>query len=229
MLIQQLSAKAGATVAHIHVRDPKTGGVSHDPELYSETVRLIREADEDIIINVTAGGGGDFIPSQEHPETGGKGTWIQTPKERHRPVGDTLPEMCTLDCGSVNMGDSIYISPASWLREQAQMIKDAGVQPELECFDTGHVSFAKQLVKEGLVEQPMFQFCLGIPWGAENDAQTLDYLISRIPEDAQWSAFGIGRMQLPTVREVAKRGGNIRVGLEDNLYISKVLKQLTKH
>lgn len=217
-------AKAGATVAHIHVRDPKTGGVSHDPELYSETVRLIREADEDIIINVTAGGGGDFIPSQEHPETGGKGTWIQTPKERHRPVGDTLPEMCTLDCGSVNMGDSIYISPASWLREQAQMIKDAGVQPELECFDTGHVSFAKQLVKEGLVEQPMFQFCLGIPWGAENDGQTLDYLISRIPEDAQWSAFGIGRMQLPTIREVAKRGGNIRVGLEDNLYISKGVK-----
>ena len=99
--------KAGATVAHIHVRDPKTGGVSHDPELYSETVRLIREADEDII-NVTAGGGGDFIPSQQHPETGGEGTWIQTPKERHRPVGDTLPEMCTLDCGSVNMEFDIY-------------------------------------------------------------------------------------------------------------------------
>ena len=101
-------ARAGATVAHIHVRDPETGGVSHDPELYAETVRLIREAEEDIIINITSGGGGDFIPSLEHPETGGEGTWIQTPEERHKPVGDLLPEMCTLDCVSVNMCDSVY-------------------------------------------------------------------------------------------------------------------------
>ena len=123
--IQQLNVRAGATVAHIHVRDPETGGVSHDPELYAETVRLIREADEDIVINVTSGGGGDFIPSLEHPETGGEGTWIQTPEERFKPIGDLLPEMCTLDCGSVNMGDAIYLSPASWLRKQAQMVKDA--------------------------------------------------------------------------------------------------------
>ena len=218
-------ARAGATVAHIHVRDPETGGVSHDPELYAETVRLIREADEDIVINVTSGGGGDFIPSLEHPETGGEGTWIQTPEERFKPIGDLLPEMCTLDCGSVNMGDAIYLSPASWLRKQAQMVKDAGVKPELECFDTGHVSFAKQMIEEGLIEgNPMFQFCLGIPWGAENDTETIEYLKSRIPENAHWSAFGIGKMQLPTVREVAQRGGNVRVGLEDNIYLRKGVK-----
>ncbi|MBI5974870.1 3-keto-5-aminohexanoate cleavage protein [Staphylococcus canis] len=217
-------ARAGATVAHIHVRDPKTGGISHDPELYAEAVRLIREADEDIIINVTSGGGGDFIPSLEHPDRGGEGTWMQTPEERHRPIAENLPEMCTLDCGSVNMGDALYVSPASWLRDQARLVQESGVQPELECFDTGHIRFAKQLIEEGLVDNPMFQFCLGIPWGAENDPETLDYMISRLPEGAEWSAFGIGRMQLPTVREVAKRGGNIRVGLEDNLYIKKGVK-----
>ena len=111
--------------------------------------------------------------------------------------------MCTLDCGSVNMGDAIYLSPASWLRKQAQMVKD-GVKPELECFDTGHVSFAKQMIEEGLIDgDPMFQFCLGIPWGAENDPETIEYLKSRIPENAHWSAFGIGKMQLPTVRSCA--------------------------
>ena len=111
--------------------------------------------------------------------------------------------MCTLDCGSVNMGDSVYLSPASWLRKQAEMVKNAGVKPELECFDTGHVSFAKQMIEEGLIEgDPMFQFCLGIPWGAENDPETIDYLKSRIPDNAHWSAFGIGKMQLPTVREL---------------------------
>ncbi|MFA0981368.1 3-keto-5-aminohexanoate cleavage protein, partial [Staphylococcus aureus] len=119
----------------------------------------------------------------EHPETGGEGTLIQTPEERFKPIGDLLPEMCTLDCGSVNMGYAIYLSPASLLRKQAQMVKDAGVKPELECFDTGHVSFAKQMIEEGLIDgDPMFQFCLGIPWGAENDPETIEYLKSRIPE-----------------------------------------------
>ena len=218
-------AKAGATVAHIHVRDPQTGKLSHNVELFKKAVELIRAADEDIIINITSGGGGDFIPNLENPEVGGVGTDMQTPEQRHEPVGKLLPEMCTLDCSSVNMGDDVYLSPTNWLRKQAALIQKAGVKPELECFDTGHVSFAKQLIKEGLIDgQPLFQFCLGIPWGLENDPETIEYLKTRIPEDASWSAFGIGRLQLPTVEEVAKRGGNVRVGLEDNLYLSKGVK-----
>jgi uncharacterized protein (DUF849 family) len=218
-------AKAGATVAHIHVRDPQTGKLSHNVEFFKKAVELIRAADEDIIINITSGGGGDFIPNIENPEVGGAGTDMQTPEQRHEPVGKLLPEMCTLDCGSVNMGDDVYLSPTNWLRKQAALVQEAGVKPELECFDTGHVSFAKQLIKEGLIDgQPLFQFCLGIPWGLENDPETIEYLKTRIPADASWSAFGIGRLQLPTVEEAAKRGGNVRVGLEDNLYLSKGVK-----
>ncbi|MGP4071043.1 3-keto-5-aminohexanoate cleavage protein [Piscibacillus sp. B03] len=216
------SAKAGATVAHVHARDPETGGISHNIDHYREIVDRIRESETDVIINITSGGGGDFIPSLDTPAAGGDGTDIQTPAERHEPVGELLPEMCTLDCGSTNFGNMIYMSPTDWLREQAKLVQDSGVKPELECFDTGHVRFANQLVKEGLVDgDPMYQFCLGIPWGAEADVETISYMKSRIPENAHWSAFGIGRMQLPMVTQAAILGGNVRVGLEDNIYLKK--------
>ncbi|MBM7632259.1 3-keto-5-aminohexanoate cleavage protein [Geomicrobium sediminis] len=216
------SAKAGAAIAHLHVRDPKTGKLSHDVELFRETVERIREADTDVIINITAGGGGDFVPSLETPSAGGPGTDIQTPKERHEPVGKLLPEICTLDCGSLNFGDEVYFGPAGWLREHAQLIKDSGVKPEMEIFDTGHIRLANQLISEGLIAgTPMYQFCLGIPWGADADAETVDYMRKRIVEGAHWSAFGIGRMQLPMVAQSALLGGNVRVGLEDNLYLEK--------
>lgn len=218
-------ARAGATVAHIHARDPETGGISHDTELFREAIRLIRESGEDIIINITSGGGGDFIPNLQNPYTAGEGSDMQTPEERHEPIGTLLPEMCTLDCGSTNFGDMVYLSPADWLREQARLVQEAGVKPELECFDSGHIRFARQLISEGLIDgEPMFQFCLGIPWGADNDAETIEYFKTRLPENAHWSGFGIGRMQLPTVEEIAKRGGSVRVGLEDNLYIAKGVK-----
>ncbi|WP_025785414.1 3-keto-5-aminohexanoate cleavage protein [Sporosarcina sp. D27] len=216
------SAKAGATVAHIHARDPKTGAISHDVEHYREIMDRIRDSEVDVIVNITAGGGGDFIPNLDAPAAGGTGTFIQTPHERHYPVGELLPEMCTLDCGSVNFGDMVYMSPTEWLRKQAKLIQQCGVKPELECFDTGHLRFAKQLINEGLIDgNPMFQFCLGIPWGAEADAETIMYFKNRLPENAHWSAFGIGRMQLPMAMQSAMLGGNVRVGLEDNLYLSK--------
>ncbi len=216
------SAKAGATVAHVHARDPKTGGISHDLNHYREIVERIRESETDVIINITSGGGGDFIPNLANPATGGEGTDMQVPRERHEPVGSLLPEMCTLDCGSVNFGDMVYMSPTEWLREQAKLIQESGVKPELECFDTGHLRFAKQLIDEGLVDgDPMFQFCLGIPWGAEADEETMVYMKNRLPENAHWSAFGIGRMQMPVLEMAAQHGGNVRVGLEDNLYLGK--------
>lgn len=216
------SAKAGAAIAHIHVRDPQTGKLSHDVALFRETVERIREADTDVIINLTAGGGGDFVPNLEDPTRGGPGTDIQTPIQRHEPIGELLPEICTLDCGSLNFGDQVYLGPESWLREHATLIKESGVKPELEVFDTGHIRLANQLIAEGLIaENPMYQFCLGIPWGADADRETIEYMRGRIVDGATWSAFGIGRLQLPILIEAAKLGGNVRVGLEDNLYLDK--------
>ncbi|AQU80582.1 MULTISPECIES: 3-keto-5-aminohexanoate cleavage protein [Planococcus] len=216
------SAKAGATVAHVHARNPKTGGISHSLDQYREIIERIRESETDVIINITSGGGGDFIPNLSNPSMGAEGTDMQTPEERHEPIGSLLPEMCTLDCGSVNFGDMVYMSPTRWLREQARLIQQSGVKPELECFDTGHLRFAKQLIAEGLVDgDPMFQFCLGIPWGAEADEETMLYMKNRLPDNAHWSAFGIGRMQMPILEMAAQNGGNVRVGLEDNLYLGK--------
>ncbi|KAB2334564.1 3-keto-5-aminohexanoate cleavage protein [Cytobacillus depressus] len=216
------AAKAGAAIAHIHVRDPQTGQISHDLDLFQEVVERVREADPDVVLNITAGGGGDWIPSEQNPIVGGPGTDMQTPQERHEPVGLLLPEICTLDCGSMNFGDQLYISPTEWLREQARLIQQSGVKPELECFDTGHLRFAKQLIDEGLIDgDPLFQFCLGIPWGADADVETILYMKDKLPENAHWSAFGIGRMQLPIAIQSILLGGNIRVGLEDNLYLDK--------
>lgn len=216
------AAKAGATIAHIHVRDPETGRLSHDIELFRETVERIRDSDTDVIINITSGGGGDWIPSETDPTKGGDGTDIQTPEERHEPIEKLLPEMCTLDCGSINFGNMLYVSPTDWLRKQAKLVQDSGVKPELECFDTGHVHFANQLIQDGLIDgDPLYQFCLGIPWGAAADAETMSYMKSRIPDNSRWAAFGIGRMQIPMVAESVLQGGNIRVGLEDNLYLKK--------
>ncbi|SEO39834.1 beta-keto acid cleavage family enzyme, partial [Vreelandella aquamarina] len=146
------AAKAGASIAHIHVRDPETGGISHSLDHFREVMERVREADMDIVMNITAGGGGDWIPDANDPTRGGPGTDIQTPAQRHEPVGELLPELCTLDCGSLNFGDMVYVNPADWLREHARLVQAAGVKAELECFDLGHVWFARQLQKEGLIE-----------------------------------------------------------------------------
>ncbi|HSH47777.1 MAG TPA: 3-keto-5-aminohexanoate cleavage protein [Halomonas sp.] len=216
------AARAGASVAHIHVRNPETGGVSHSLDHYREVMQRVREADTDIVMNITAGGGGDWIPDVEDPTRGGPGTDIQTPAERHAPVGELLPEMCTLDCGSLNFGDMVYINTADWLREHARLVQAAGVKPELECFDLGHVRFARQLHQEGLIDgDPLFQLCLGIPWGAEADTETMLTMRNKLPDSANWAAFGIGRLQMPMVAQAMLLGGHARVGLEDNLYLSK--------
>ncbi|WP_447529159.1 3-keto-5-aminohexanoate cleavage protein [Vreelandella sp. TE19] len=216
------AAKAGASVAHIHVRDPNTGGVSHDPAHFREVMARVRGSGQDIVMNITAGGGGDWIPDAQDPTRGGPGTDIQTPAERHAPVGELLPELCTLDCGSLNFGDMVYVNPADWLREHARLVQAAGVKPELECFDLGHVWFARQLQQEGLIDgDPLYQLCLGIPWGAEADTETMVAMRNKLPAHAQWAAFGIGRAQMPMVAQSALLGGHARVGLEDNLYLKK--------
>ncbi len=216
------AARAGASVAHIHVRDPETGAVSHSLEHFREVMERVREADTDIVMNITAGGGGDWIPDAEDPTRGGPGTDIQTPAQRHEPVDELLPELCTLDCGSLNFGDMVYVNPADWLREHARLVQAAGVKPELECFDLGHVWFARQLQQEGLIDgDPLYQLCLGIPWGAEADTETLLAMRNKLPASAHWAAFGIGRHQMPMAAQAVLLGGHARVGLEDNLYLKK--------
>jgi len=219
------AAKAGATVAHCHVRDPRTGRGSRDPALYREVVDRIRSADTDVIINLTAGMGGDLeIGAGEHPTDFGAGTDLVGGLTRLAHVEALLPEICTLDCGTLNFGDGdyVYVSTPAQLRAGAKRIQELGVKPELEIFDTGHLAFAKQLLKEGLLDAPpLFQLCLGIPWGAPADTTTMKAMADSLPAGALWAGFGIGRMQMPMVAQAILLGGHVRVGLEDNLWLDR--------
>ncbi|CAN5220485.1 3-keto-5-aminohexanoate cleavage protein [soil metagenome] len=216
------AAEAGAAVAHIHVRDPETGKGCNDPELFREVVERIRGSDTDVVINLTAGGGGDFFPNDDDPGVGAPGTNVQSPEERHAHVGELLPEICTLDCGSYNFADFAYLNTENWIRRQASLIQEAGVKPEIECFELGHIRLARQLVQDGLVDDPpFFQLCLGIPWAAEANTETMHAMRDALPADTQWCGFGVGRMQIPMAAQSVLLGGNVRVGLEDNLYLDK--------
>ena len=218
------AAKAGATVVHCHVRDPDTGKFSRDVALYREVMERIREADIDIIVNLTAGMGGDLeIGSGENPMEFGPNTDLVGPLTRLAHVEELLPEICTLDCGTLNFGDgdTIYVSTPAQLRAGAKRIQELGVKAELEIFDTGHLWFAKQMIKEGLLDDPLFQLCLGIPWGAPADTTTMKAMVDNLPANAVWAGFGIGRMQMPMAAQAVLLGGNVRVGLEDNLWLDK--------
>ena len=218
------AAKAGASVAHIHVRDPETGLGSRDVNLFKEVVERIRDSNTDVVINLTAGMGGDWVPSEENPSIPGPGTDMIGPEERLAHVKEIHPEICSLDCGTMNFGNGneIYISPPGYLREMASMIQEWGVKPELEVFELGQIRFAKQMIKEGLInEPPMFQICLGIPWGAEQTVDSMKVMKDELPTNASWASFGIGRMQMPMAAAAVAMGGNVRVGLEDNLYLEK--------
>ena len=220
------AAKAGAAVVHIHVRDPQTGRGGRDPALFRETVEKIRASDTDVVLNLTAGMGGDLVfgkgetPLPLNPE----GTDMAGPLERIVHVEELMPEICTLDCGTMNFdeGDYVMANTPSMLRTAAKRVQELGVRPELEVFDTGHLVFVKQLIAEGLIDSPpMVQLCCGIPYGAPSDPGTLMAMVNQLPEDAHWSAFSIGRMQLPFVAMAVLAGGNVRVGLEDNLYLER--------
>ncbi len=220
------SAKAGAAIAHCHVRDPETGAPARKVEYYREVVERIREADTDVVINLTAGMGGDLTlgPVEQPLPPLTEGTDMAGATERMEHVTALLPEICTLDCGTLNFGHGDYVmtNTPSMLRAMAQQMTDLGVRPEIEAFDTGHLWFAKQLVEEGIIEDPvMVQLCMGIPWGAPNDMNTYMAMVNNVPDSWVWSAFSIGRMQMPYAAAAALAGGNIRVGLEDNLYLDR--------
>ncbi|WP_131196940.1 3-keto-5-aminohexanoate cleavage protein [Lichenihabitans psoromatis] len=219
------AARAGAAIAHIHVRDPVTGKAARDVHLYREVVERIRASDVDVILNLTAGMGGDVVfGSGETPLPLAAGTDMVGPTERLAHVAELLPEICTLDCGTMNfsLGDYVMTNTPSTLRAMAARVKALGVKPELEVFDFGHLVFVHDLIKEGLLDgTPLIQLCMGIPYGAPDDPLTLMAMAHRLPKEAVFSAFSIGRNQLPYVAMAALAGGNVRVGLEDNLFLGK--------
>lgn len=216
------SRKAGAAIAHIHVRDPKTGGPSQDMKCYREVVERVRDSGSDILINLTTGPGSRFVPSEENPRVGGLGTTMTPPLERVRHVVELLPDLCSLDVGSMNFGETGFVNTPAHLRIMAKAIADAGVKPELEVFDTGHVMLARRMIEDGnIARPPLFQLCLGIPWGAPATPEAMRFMRDLLPADALWAGFGISCMQFPMVAQAAILGGHVRVGLEDNLYIEQ--------
>jgi len=220
------AANAGAAIAHIHVRDPETGIGSRDPALYREVVERIRDSGVDVIINLTAGMGGDIVfgPGETPLPLKAEGTDMVGPIERLVHVAELLPEICTIDCGTMNFaaGDYVMTNTPGMLRAMAARVQELGVRPELEVFDAGHLVFVHQLIKEGLLDDPvMIQLCMGIPYGAPADPLTTMALVHQLPKGAVFSGFSIGRMQMPYVAMAALAGGNVRVGLEDNLYLGR--------
>jgi uncharacterized protein (DUF849 family) len=218
-------AKAGAAIAHIHVRDPKTGEATRDIKLYQEVVDRIRDKDTDVVINLTTGMGGDlYLGPDQDPTALGANTDLVGQVERQEHVELLLPEICSLDCGSFNydVNNYVYVSTTDMLRIGAKRLQTLGVKPELEVFDLGHIWFAKQMIDEGIIDMsPLFQLCMGVKWGAEGTPRNMQTMVDNLPPGANWAGFGLGSNEIPMVAQAALLGGNVRVGLEDNLYLEK--------
>ena len=219
------AAKAGAAVVHCHVRDPETGAPSRRLDLYREVTQRIREAEVDVILNLTAGMGGDIVfGSTEQPLPPVAGTDMIGAAERVQHIKECLPEICTLDCGTMNFAEADYVmtNTPGMLTAMGRMMTELGVKPEIEAFDTGHLWYAKQLVKDGVLDSPaLVQLCMGVPWGAPDDLNTFMAMVNNVPDDWTFSAFGLGRHQMAYVAAAVLAGGNVRVGLEDNLWLDK--------
>ena len=220
------AAEAGAAVAHVHVRDPDTGAPSRDTALYREVVARVRDSGTDVVLNLTAGMGGDIVlGSPEAPlPLNEDATDLIGATERLVHVEELLPEICTLDCGTMNFAEADYVmtNTPGMLTAMGQMMTHLGVKPEIEAFDTGHLWYAKQLVKDGVLDSPaLVQLCMGVPWGAPDDLNTFLAMVNNVPDDWTFSAFGLGRNQMAYVAASVLAGGNVRVGLEDNLWLDK--------
>ena len=220
------AAKAGAAIVHCHVRDPESGAPSRRLDLYREVTDLIRAADVDVVLNLTAGMGGDMVfgPTEAPLPVNEAATDMIGAGARMEHIRACLPEICTLDCGTMNFAEADYVmtNTPGMLRAMGGMMTELGVKPEIEAFDTGHLWFAKELVKEGTLASPaLVQLCMGVPWGAPNDLGTFLAMVNAIPEDWAWSAFSLGRDQMPYAAAAVLAGGNVRVGLEDNLFLEK--------
>lgn len=216
------AARAGACIVHIHVRDPETTRPSMDPALYREVVDRVRSSDTDVLINLTTGPGARFVPDENDPLKGGPGTTLKAPHERVRHVLELRPDICSLDMGSMNMSRYVFINAVGHLEVMATAIRDAGVIPELEVFDTGQLLLAKSMIESGHIKPPgLFQICLGIAWGQPATPAAMMYMHDQLPPNCTWFAFGISGQQFPMVAQTVVMGGHVRVGLEDNLYLQR--------
>ena len=219
------AAKAGAAIVHCHVRDSETGVPSRDPKMFREVTDRVRDANVDAILNLTAGMGGDMIFGPPNaPLPLGAGTDMASAEERVAHIADCLPEICTLDCGTMNFAEADYVmtNTPGMLEAMGSMMEELGVKPEIEAFDTGHLWLAKNLVDKGILKSPaLVQLCMGVPWGAPDDLNTFMAMVNNVPNDWNWSAFSIGRNEMPYVAAAVLAGGNVRVGLEDNLWLAK--------
>ncbi|MBX9777196.1 MAG: 3-keto-5-aminohexanoate cleavage protein [Xanthobacteraceae bacterium] len=216
------AAKAGAAVVHIHVRDPKTTKPSMDGALYREVVERIRSSGTDVLINLTTGPGARFEHDPNDPTKAGPASTLRGPQDRVRHIQELRPDICSLDMGSLNMGNRVFINTPAHLQTMALAIKEAGVTPELEVFETGHLLLAKKFLDAGYVKgQGMFQICLGISWGQPATPEAMMYMRNLLPAGSPWFAFGISLHQFPMVAQTVLLGGHVRVGLEDNLYLEK--------
>lgn len=216
------ASRAGAAVVHIHVRDPKTGAPAWAPELYREVVERIRDSGSDVIINLTSGVGARYVPSDDNPAVGGPGTNFLTPEARVQHIVELKPEICSLDIGSLNFGKYAVLNTPPHLTKMAELIRQAGVKPELEVFEIGHIRYGRHMIEQGELDgAPLFQLCLGIPWGADASTEVMTAMRNLLPHGSQWGGFGISTALWPMVAQAWLLGGHVRVGLEDSLYISK--------
>ena len=218
------AADAGAAIVHLHVRDPQTGKGSRDTALFKDVVERVRNSGRNVLINLTAGMGGDLVVDDDNPQVPAEGTDLITAEQRMAHVELLRPDIATLDCGTINFDNAnyVFVQTPNMLRTMAARYAEIGVKPEMEVFDLGHLRFADQMVAEGLIKGPaMYQICLGIPWGAGADPATMNAMVNQLPSGVVWSGFGISRTQMPMVAQAMLLGGNARVGLEDNLYLEK--------
>jgi uncharacterized protein (DUF849 family) len=216
------AAKAGAAIVHVHVRDPKTTKPSMETAHYREVMERIRAKNGDVLINLTTGPGARFTHDDNDPSKPGPGSSLKSPEERVRHIVELRPDICSLDMGSLNMGDRVFVNTPAHLQKMAETIKSVGVMPELEVFETGHLLLAKRFIEQGYVKPPgMFQICLGISWGQPATPEAMTYMRNLLPKDSPWFAFGISLHQFPMVAQTVLLGGHPRVGLEDNIYLER--------
>ena len=215
------ACSAGASVAHIHVRDPETAEPSMALELYREVVERIRDA-SDMVINLTTGAGARIVPDDSNPVALGPGTTWSSPEKRTEHIVKLKPELCSLDIGSMNFGPRVFANALPHVEEMARRIKGAGVKPELEVFDMGQIEIGKSLIEKGLAESPpIFQLCMGVRWGIPANPKNMLMMKEALPPDAIWAGFGVGPSSFPMVAQSALLGGNVRVGFEDNFYLTR--------
>ncbi|HUP29270.1 MAG TPA: 3-keto-5-aminohexanoate cleavage protein [Usitatibacter sp.] len=216
------AAGEGAAAVHIHVRDPATGKPSMDVALYRDVMERIRARDRSLIINLTTGPGGRFVPSPDDPKTYAPGTTLVPPHERVKHVVELRPDVCSLDLNTMNSGPDVVINTPANVRKMAKAMNDAGVLPELEVFDSGDIHLARDLLAEGTLKGPgLFTIVMGVKYGFASTPETLFYARQILPAGASWSAFGIGRAEYPMLAQTWLLGGHVRVGLEDNIYLSR--------